>query len=121
MQEPGARREADLAGHRALGGGEEGVEGLLERREPEAVVDELGPAGLEAGLLVGDVALEGDVLEIGVGQDQRQRRRALVDLAALDADAAVLDHVEPAPAVAADDGGQLGDEVVRARSVRRRA
>ena len=34
-----------------------------------------------------------------MGEDQRQRRRALVGLAALDADPAVLDHVDAAPAV----------------------
>ena len=44
------------------------------------------------------VALEGQVLEVRVRRDERQRGRALVDLAALDADTAVLDHVEPSEA-----------------------
>ena len=46
-----------------------------------------------------EVALEGEVLEVGVGHQQRQGGRALVDLAALDAHPAVLDHVEPTEAV----------------------
>ena len=80
----------------------------LERREPQAVVDELGVARLEARLLAHEVALERDRLEVGVREQQRQRARALVGLAALDADAAVLDHVEAAEAVRADDGAELG-------------
>ena len=43
-------------------------------------------------------------------EHQRERRRALVDLAALDADAPVLDHVDAAPAVRADDRAELVDE-----------
>ena len=35
---------------------------------------------------------------------------ALVDLAALDADPPVLDHVDPAPAVGADDAVHLADQ-----------
>ena len=77
-----------------------------ENHEP--VVDELGPARLEAGLLVVHVALQREVLEIGVGQDQGQRGRALVDLPALDAHPAVLHHVEPSEAEAAGDPAQLG-------------
>ena len=114
MQLPGAKRQPHLAGDVALGLGDEGVERLLQRREPQAVVDELGPARLEARLLVRDVALEGEALEVRVREDQRQRRRALVDLAALDPDPAVLDHVDAArsrsePAIGADLGDELGE------------
>src|SRR5205823_12420583 len=70
----------DLAAHEALAVVDEGVERLLERREPQAVVDQLRVAGLEARLLVGQVALEGDALEVLMGHDQRQRAGALVDL-----------------------------------------
>ena len=73
-----------------------------ERRVPHAVVDQLRDADLDALLLARDVALERDAFEVLVREDQRERRRALVDLAALDADAPVLDHVDPAPAVGAD-------------------
>ena len=102
--------QAHLAGDVALRLGDERIEGGLERREPQAVVDQLGPARLEARLLVVQVALERQVLQVGVGDDQRQRGRALVDLPALDPDPAVLDHVEPAEAAAAGDAAQLGDE-----------
>ena len=97
-----ARRQVQphLAGDVALALGDEGVERLLERAEPQPVVDELGVARLEPGLLALQVALEADPLEVAVGEDQGQAGRALVGLAALDADPAVLDHVEPAPAVA---------------------
>ena len=60
------------------------------------------------------VALERQVLEVGVGHDQRQRGRALVDLPALDADPAVLHHVEPPEAAAARQRAQVGDQVVGA-------
>ena len=95
--------EAHLAGDVALALGDEGVERLLERAEPEPVVDELGVPRLEARLLPLEVALEADPLEVAVGEDQRQAGRALVGLTALDADPAVLDHVDAAPAVRADD------------------
>ena len=57
-----------------------------------------------------------------MGEDQRQRARALVDLAALDADPAVLDHVDAAPAVRPDRARRARSiELVRAASPRRRA
>ena len=105
--------EPHVAGDEALRVAHEGVERLLERREPQAVVDQLGVAGLEARLLAHEVALERDRLEVGVGEQHRQRARALVGLAALDPDATVLDHVEPAPAVGAHRGAELDDQLVQ--------
>ena len=93
--------QAHLAGHVALALGDEGLQRRAQRRVPQAVVDQLGPARLEARLLVVQVALEREVLEVGVGHDQRQGGRALVDLPALDPDPAVLHHVEAAEAAAA--------------------
>ena len=58
-----------------------------------------------------EVALERDRLEVGVREDAARASPGLVDLAALDADAAVLDHVDAAPPVARR----------RARRARRRA
>ena len=84
---------------------DEGVQRALERREPQAVVDQLGPALLDAALEAGEVALDGDVLELLVRGDQRDRAGGLVDLAALDADQPVLDHVEPADALRAGARG----------------
>ena len=109
-----------LAGDEALALGDERVEGLLERAEPQAVVDELGVAGLEPGLLPLHVALEADPLEVAVGQDQGQAGRALVGLPALDADPPVLDHVDAAPAVGADDVVEPLDHAERATARRRR-
>ena len=62
-----------LAGDVALGRVDERVERLAQRREPQAVVDELRVARLEAGLLPHHVALERDRLEVGVGEHHRQR------------------------------------------------
>ena len=64
-----------LAGHEPLALVDEGVERLLERREPQPVVDQLGVPGLEPGLLVGQVPLQGQVLEVGVGHQQGQGAR----------------------------------------------
>ena len=81
----------------------------LERGEPEAVVDQLGPALADGPLEAGQVALDGDVLELLVRGDQRDRAGGLVDLAALDADQPVLDHVQPADALGAGAGVELLD------------
>ena len=66
------------------------------------------------------VALEGQVLEVGVGQQQGQGAGTFVDLAALDAHPAVLDHVEPAEPVGADDPADLGDERLGRAAIARR-
>ena len=95
-----------LTGDVALALRDEGLECRAQRRIPQPVVDQLGPARLEAGLLVLQVALEGQVLEVCVRRDERQRGRALVDLAALDPHTAVLDHVESSEATGAGDGAQ---------------
>ena len=91
----------DLAGDVLLRVVDERVERPLERREPQAVVDELAPALVDRALEPGQVALDGDVLQLLVRGDQRDRAGRLVDLAALDADEPVLDHVEPADALRA--------------------
>src|SRR5947209_16638915 len=57
--------EAHLTGDEALALVHEGIERLLERREPEAVVHQLGVARLEPGLLMGQVAFEREVFEVG--------------------------------------------------------
>ena len=93
--------QAHVAGHELLRGLDEAVERLFERREPHAVVDELGPLLLDAELVVQHLTLEAQVLERLVRGDERERARNLVDLAALHADEAVLDHVDAAETVAA--------------------
>src|SRR5690606_6254532 len=100
-------QEADVAGDVALGVVDEDVEGALERGEPLAVVDELGPALVDTLLEAGLLALDGDVLELLVGGDERDRARGLVDLAGLDADEPVLDDVDPAHALGAGAAVEL--------------
>ena len=118
---PGLERQPHLAGDELLRLVDEGVDRLARRAEPEALVDELGPARLE--LALGDeLGLRQDeVLERLVRGDQRDRRGRLVDLAALDADGAVLDHVDPADPVGAGEPVQRRDQLVRAAAPRRRA
>ena len=117
----GLEVQAHLTGDELLARVDERVEGLLQRREPEAVVDELRVARLDPGLLPVEVALEADRLEILVGEDQRQARRALVGLPALDADPAVLDHVDAPPPVGTDDVVQGIDDLQHAEPLRRRS
>ena len=93
---------------------DERVQGALERREPLAVVDQLGPALLDGPLEPGLLALDGDVLQLLVRGDQRDRARGLVDLAGLDADEPVLDHVDPADALGAGAPVELLDRLQHA-------
>src|SRR5699024_5338375 len=90
------QRHPDVAVDVALGVLDEGVQGLLQRGEPLAVVDHLGPAVADGALEAGLLALEGDALELLVGGDQGHRTGGLVDLAGLDAHQAVLDDVDAA-------------------------
>jgi len=94
-----------------LGVVDEGVEAAAQRGEPEAVVDELAPALLDLALEPDLLALEGDVLQLLVRGDQRDRPGRLVDLAALDPDQAVLDEVEPPDALPAGAGVELLDRL----------
>ena len=55
----------------ALGLEEERIERLLGG-ESQAVVDQFRPPWLQAELLVVEVALEGEVLEVSMGQEQSQ-------------------------------------------------
>ena len=100
----------DLAGHALLRVGAERVEGLLQLREPQAVIDDLGPLLVDAVLELERRGVEAERLERVVHVDERERRGALVALVALDAHHAVLDHVEAAVAVLAADLVELHDE-----------
>src|SRR3954451_22757434 len=96
---PAVQRHPDLAADVHRGFVEKGVERPLERREPQAVVDELCPALLDAVLEPREIAFDGDTLELLVRSDECDPARPLVALAPFDADEPVLDHVEPADAV----------------------
>src|SRR5581483_8099255 len=91
----------DVAGDVLVGLVDEAVQGPLERGEPLAVVDQFAPALLDLPLEAGEFALDGDVLQLLVRGDQRDGAGGLVDLAGLDADQPVLDHVDPADALGA--------------------
>ena len=100
---------------------DERVDRLARGAEPEALVDELRPALLEAALDPRLVLRQHDVLERRVRLDEHDRRRRLVDLAALDADGAVLDHVDPPDPVAARRARSAARSARRAAAPRRRA
>ena len=114
---PTVQHHPDLTGHPFLGLGDEGFQGGLQRGEPQAVVDQLGPAPVGGPLEPAEFAFQRDVLEFGVRGDEGHRARRLVNLPALDADETVLDDVETAhtlgtgPAVEFHDGLQHRDRV----------
>ena len=106
---------AHLARNVSLSVVDEHVERALETREPEAVVDELGPLGLNAALVACQVALDGEVLKFFVRVDQRDAGRSFVNLTALDAHKAILNDVDSTHALRArelvehHDGLKRGD------------
>ncbi len=102
--------ETHRAGHELLGLGHKGVERLLERAEPLAVVHAGSPGLLEIQLLVKHVALEREVLEGLVRRDEGERGGHLVALAALQAHHTVLHKVKPAIAVVAGNLVELLDK-----------
>ena len=61
--------------------------------------------------MVREVALEREVLERLVRPDDRERAGHLVELAALDAHAAVLDHVDPPEPVGAAEHVEAADQL----------
>jgi hypothetical protein len=63
--------DPDLAGDVLLGLRDEGVQGVLQRGEPQAVVDQLAPALLDLPLVAGEFPLDGDALQLLVRGDQR--------------------------------------------------
>ena len=90
---------------------DERVERALQRREPEAVVDQLAPALLDPALVAAEFAFQRDVLEFLVGSDKHHRAGRLVDLTALDADEPVLDDVEAADTLRAGAAVQFLDRL----------
>src|SRR5664279_1210531 len=105
------QRQPHVAGDVLAGGVDEGVQRPTQRGEPQPVVRQLTPALLHAPLEPGQVALNGDVLQLLVRGDQGDRAGALVDLPALDADQPVLDHVEASRPLRPRPGVQLGDDL----------
>src|SRR5450830_446380 len=107
------QHDPDVTRDVALGVRDEDVKGLLQRREPLAVVDQLGPALAHGPLEPRLLTLDRDVLELLVCGDESHGAGRLVDLARLDADEAVLDHVDPPDALRARAAVHLLDGLER--------
>ena len=113
----GHEAHPDLAGHVALGVGHEGPKRHAELAEPEAVVGERGEPIGDRALEGEQLARQGQLLERSVRRVEHHGGRRLVDLAALDADEAVLDVVDAADAVGARDAVEPLDQLDAAEAV----
>ena len=102
-----------LTSDELLGVLNEGVERLLERRRPHAVVHKVGPLLLDHALVARLLALQGDVLHLLVGLNERDRAGGFVDLAALDANKSVLNDVDAADALGTCAAVHLLDRLQR--------
>jgi hypothetical protein len=88
-------------------------------RPPAALVHEVSIARRDEVLRCERLAIEHELLELGVrGVEQRAARR-LVHTTRLHADHAILDEVDAADAMLAADGVELGHERERVRASRR--
>ena len=109
--------DPDLAAHELLRRVDERVQGVPERAEPQALVDEVRPGRLELALRPQLGLRQHEILEGAVRLDEDERRRGLVELPALDPDHPVLDHVDSADPVPAGAAVQLVDELVQRQLV----
>ena len=100
---PAEEPHPGLAGDRRGGLVHECLERLAKRRKPQAVVDQLRVAQSASALCVCARSRWTTSSSTPVGRQQQRRGGHLVDLAALDADQPVLDHVDPADAVRAGE------------------
>ena len=68
----GARvqHQADVASDVGLGGLNKRIQGALQRAEPQAVVNLVGPLSVDAALEAGQLALDGDCLQSLVCADR---------------------------------------------------
>src|SRR6478752_4742444 len=83
---------------------------LALRREPEAVVDQLGVARHQVVLEMRRAAIERDRLDGAMRREQDRAAGRLVDAARLHADEAVLDKVDAADAVRLAERVELGED-----------
>ena len=93
--------DPDLARHDALRRGDVAAQVARQGAEPQAVVDQPGQLVGHEPVEAERVARQRQALEGAMGGVQDRGRRRLVDLAALDADEAVLDVVDAPDAVRA--------------------
>ena len=90
---------------------DERVERIPRGSEPSTVVHQIG---VHVGDDVGrsrEIAARDEALEITVRRMQHRSRRRFIDLACLDPDNSVLDHVDPADAMVASDRRQRVHEL----------
>ena len=105
--------DANIAGHALLHGGDKGVHRPARIREPEAVVHQVAVRGAEVTRNPIELARRHERLQVAVRRVEHDGGRRLMDLARLDAEQPILDHVDPADAVVAGnrrDGGKELDE-----------
>src|SRR5690625_492979 len=88
------QNHANIAGHVLLRLVNEAVKSVLQRREPQAVVNELCPALLNAALEPRKIAFHCDVFEFLMRRDQSDRARSFVDFTRLNANETVFNHVD---------------------------
>ena len=81
VDRPIEQRGRDRAADVGLRGRDEGVERLLERAEPGAVVHEVSPLLIDRGLEVELLLGEGELLQVVMELQQHRRRGRLVELA----------------------------------------
>ena len=89
---------ANLTGHIPLGVIDERVERMHGRGEPLRIIDQFGPALIDAALDAMLLTFETHVLEFLVGRDEGDGTRCLVELTGLDAHQAILDQIDTADA-----------------------
>ena len=106
---PLVQNQADVAGDVLLSGLDERVEGTLQRGKPQTVVDLFRPTGVDQALVSCQLALHGDVFESLVCGDEDHGAGGFVNLTRLDADKAVLDHVESTDALGTTTAVELFD------------
>ena len=108
----GVKAKPHVAGDVLLCRAHKGIDGVLQRREPHAVIDKLCPTGLKACFLMVEVALEAQIFQVAMRGDQGQSAWAFVNLTALDPDAPVLHHVDSTKARCASATAHFGDQFI---------
>ena len=84
-----------------LGAVHESVQCILQRPEPEALINQISPLHLQLTFAAQNIRSQRQALQFLVSLDQQEQPRCFVDLAGFDPHHPVLDHVEPTDAVAA--------------------
>ena len=103
-----------LAGHGLLRLLDKPIESLAQRREPLAVVNQVGVVERDLLLVVHRGAVERQRFELAMRRHDDRAARCLIAAARFHPDEAVLDQIDTADAVLAADAVQLLDDRSRA-------